>query len=247
MTVESRRAIVNHAYGGFGTGQDRLDRSLDAVGFRGGRVFFKDYLPGCPTHEEQPYAFKIFVIREALRQGFTSIVWVDARVWALKPLDPFFEILERDGVYFMEGEVGPGKAYMDSRCSDDALARSGLTRDQAASVPMFGGSLYGLDFTHPTTKEFFDEWWAWYEAGLFKSFTINTINREKMYAGGYRGRSEGFVSADPRVLGHSHDEACASFIAHRMGLPTHKVGEHYNGSDPEWNNLPGSIFACCGM
>lgn len=241
-TDPSRRAICNHAYGGFGTGQDRLNRSLDAVGFTGGRVFFKDYLPGCPTHEEQPYAFKLFVIREAIRQGFTSIVWVDARVWALKPLDPFFEILERDGIYLMTGG-----ARMDAHSSDESLVRSGLTRDQAAEVPMLGGSLYGLDLTNPKTKAFFDEWWAWYEAGLFKSFTINTINREKMYAGGYRGRSEGFVSADPRVLGHSHDEACASFIAHRMGLPIHKVGEHYNGYHPEWAALPNSYFAARGM
>jgi len=241
-TDHSHRAIVNHAYGGFGTGQDRLGRSLDAIGFKGRRVFFKDYLPGCPTHEEQPYAFKLFVIREAIRQGCTSIVWVDSRVWALKPIDPFYEMLERDGVYLMTGT-----ALMDAHSSDECLAYAGLTRDQAAGVPMLGGSLYGLDFTHPRTREFFDQWWAWYEAGMFKSFTINTINRERMYAGGYRGRSEGFVSADPRVLGHSHDEACASFIAHRMGLPVHKVGEHYNGYHPDWASLPNSYFVSQGM
>jgi hypothetical protein len=35
---------------------------------------------------------------------------------------------------------------------------------------------------------------------------------------GHKGRNVGFVSADPRVKGHRHDQTALSILAHRIGM-----------------------------
>jgi hypothetical protein len=37
-------------------------------------------------------------------------------------------------------------------------------------------------------------------------------------ASGYPGRNHGFVSADPTVRGHRHDQTVLSILAHRLGM-----------------------------
>lgn len=238
-----RRVIVNFAKGhAYPAGQRRLEESLARVGYTGDVAFFNEYLPGWPKHEDDPYAFKVYAVDHVIARGYTSVLWLDSRAWAVRSVEPFFEEMEDRGHYLMHGN-----AWMDARCTDACLARSGLTRDDAASVHMLGGSIYGFDLRNDRTRAFIDEWRAWQRAGLFKGPAINEANPEPLRSAGYGGRPMGFVSTDPRVVGHSHDEACASFIAHRLGMASVPVGREYGGYSQEFAALPTTYFVSQGM
>lgn len=241
--MNPRRAIINFATSSYHNGQTRLLKSLDRVGYADGVMLTRDYPShDWPRHEDDPYAFKVYAIDAAISAGYTSIIWIDALAWAVRHPGGLFDIIERDGHYFMHGG-----AFMDCRCTDACLARSGLTRDEAASVHMLGGSIYGFDLRSDRTRAFIDEWRAWQRAGLFKGPAINEANPEPLQRAGYGGRPMGFVSTDPRVVGHSHDEACASFISHRLGMPSTPVGREYGGYSQEFAALPTTYFVSQGM
>ena len=59
--------IISCGIGGwYKAGIDRLERSLIYHGYAGDFLFYRDeYPPNCPSHADNPYAFKIAAFREA--------------------------------------------------------------------------------------------------------------------------------------------------------------------------------------
>jgi len=118
------RALINFATGRYIKGQERLKQSIEGMGvdFFG---FTDETQIGSPKHKDNPYAFKCYAIDEVLKKGYTSILWVDASVWAVKDINPLFDIIEDEG-YLME-EAGH---YVGRWCNLNAKSYFGVTDEE---------------------------------------------------------------------------------------------------------------------
>ncbi|KKN74656.1 hypothetical protein LCGC14_0388580 [marine sediment metagenome] len=211
------KCIINVSTGTYIKGLDRLRDSLDTVGFDGDLLgWTQENQIGAPLHKDNPYAFKCYAFDEALRQGYRKILWVDASIWAVKPLDPIWNGLKEHGYV---------KQYAGHLCgtwsSDEQLEYFGVTRDEAMKLEMYGnGGFLALDFDIPIAVEFFKQWKEAMLNGMFKGSWNNDNN---------------CVSSDPRCKGTRHDMICGSLIANKLEMyayPEHclmtYVGDGYN-------------------
>ena len=82
------RAIVNFAKGGwYPRAQERLKISLKDCEIP--QFYFTDESQfNSPTHQQNPYAFKLYAFEYLKKQGYTQILWVDASMWAVKDPTP---------------------------------------------------------------------------------------------------------------------------------------------------------------
>jgi hypothetical protein len=191
-------AIVNLANGAwYPRGQARLLQSLKDVGFPG-RVFaYSDPAQvGAPPHNERPYAFKIEALKRARQEGCDLVLWADAAVWAVKPLDGLFEHIEREGhVFFHSG------FNVAQWSSDSALRWFGITRDQAEQMVMLFACCFGLNLANERSVEF-----------------LTRLDESQETFPGSWTNDQHQVSQDPRCAGHRHDQTAASIIAAQLGM-----------------------------
>jgi len=196
-----KTCIINFASGGwYPEGQARLVESLRSVDFDGSTLIFSDERSiGSPTHQAAPYAFKPFALRHAYEMGYELVLWCDASVWAIKPLDGLFTYLaENTHLLFYNCNTG-------NWSSDASLKSFGITREQAFEMPMLMGICMGWNMTSPLCQEFLRRWIVKATDGV--TFPGSWTNKNKE------------VSEDPRVYGHRHDQTAASIIAHQLNMP----------------------------
>lgn len=111
-----------------------------------------------------PYAFKIYCFRKALKAGYRKILYLDSSVFAVRDVQPAFDIIDRDG-YLMQ-EAGH---YLKDWINDEALHYFGISRNALDGVIMYGNAgLLGLDFNTEIARTFFDKWEKSMQAGAFK-------------------------------------------------------------------------------
>ncbi len=198
--VSARRAITNVSVGDwYPRGQDRLALSARDVGFGGDLLMYRnEYPPGCPTHQQEPYAFKHAAFDVSAARGNGATLWADSSVWFIKPLDVLFAEIEQNGYWVMTQGWQVG-----TWCTDEALPKLGIEREASFEMVMVTACMYGLDVTSDVGREIL----AWMRA--------------RCTDGSFRGpwkREAGFVSEDKRVLGHRHDQTALSVIVHKLGL-----------------------------
>jgi hypothetical protein len=196
-----KRAILNIAVGKwYGKGQERLAESLRPSD--GDQLFWDHFPHGCPSQHTDPYAFKVWAFREAQRQGYDQALWLDASVWAIKPLKPMWRTIEDRGYLFVEDGNRVGHF-----CCDDALSIMEITRDEAMDCLIPVGACIGLDFGSVDAMCFLDSW-EWYQShGAFKGPWDNKGMR---------------ASKDERCKGHRHDISVAGVVIDRLGLEMDK-------------------------
>jgi len=212
-TAAAKRAILNVATGPYVPLQDRLGKSLTAVDWNGGLLRWTNELPpGSPSHDLAPYGFKLYAISEALKKGYTSMLWLDAPCVAARPLAPVFEKIERDGHCFVSGDERLG-----NWASDDCLAAFGIPRDAAMSMPLLNGAFIGLDLEHSRSREWYRRIVQQCEAGLFKGAALTEHAPAEVRARNV-DKDTGHLSDDPRCWGHRHDEAVGSCLAALLGM-----------------------------
>jgi hypothetical protein len=212
-TDSTKRAILNVATDRYVRLQDRLVKSLAAVGWDGGLLSWTNELPpGSPPHELAPYGFKLYAISEALSQGHTSVLWLDAPCLASKALAPIFEKIEHDGHCFVSGDERLG-----NWASDDCLGAFGIPRDLAMGMPLLNGAFIGLDLEHSRTREWYRRILQQCEAGLFKGAALTEHAPAAVRARNV-DKDTDHLSEDPRCWGHRHDEAVGSCLAHALGM-----------------------------
>lgn len=211
------QCVINVAVGSwYPNGQDRLSVSLDKVGFKGGRLFWKDsYPPGCPTHQQTPYAFKVYAFKEALHRGYTHVLWMDSSAWALGNLDSVFQVIDSDGYLLVKNRGWKTGQW----CSDDALAPLGITREEAMEMPHLSALVMGLNFKNAVASAFYETWKKLADDGVT-----------------FAGRSG---SKYPGVLGHRHDQTAASVVSLRLGMKWTPMGQYFD----YWCEKPGDSVA----
>jgi hypothetical protein len=91
---------------------DRLERSLEQVGFD---CEFMPWRPGSfpvdsPAHMDVPFAFKPYCLSEAREHGGKLLLWLDSSCVAVRPLEPIFDQIKRDGyILFRNGHHRVGE------------------------------------------------------------------------------------------------------------------------------------------
>lgn len=213
----SKECIINVGHGGwYPKGTERLRRSLIHHGYPGELMLWSGLMPpGSPSHKDVPYGMKVHAFEAAFVAGHTRVLWLDCSVWCVKYPEHHMRSLAGDGHYLL----GNGDWRCDQWCNDHALAYFGLTRAEAASIPLISSGVLGLDMANERSREFFAQW------------------KNAMLAGAFKGAwtavpEEG--SGD-RYRGHRHDQTCASIIAHRLGMvlqPTEVYDVYYRPDMP---------------
>ncbi len=193
--------IINVACGGwYPKGQDRLRKNLDAVGFSGTKMFWRDSFPAGKTHAAIPYGFKPFAFDEARKAGFKKVLWMDAAELVEKSVQPIFDHIERVS-YFLMNNVGFNNGEW---CSDAALKTLNLDREESFKMPHLMACVMGFDFENIVCNEFLDRWLA-------------LANDGKTFIGKHTN-ANGEVSKDKRVRGHRHDQTAASALSLKLGM-----------------------------
>ena len=198
----NKRAVVSFANerGRYVQNMARLSESLRNNFTTGDFIgFVNESSLGAPKHEDDPYSFKIFCFKKVLEQGYTSILYLDSSVFAVKNIDTLFDKIEQDG--FLMQRAGYNCAEW---CNDFVLEHFEISRDVAETMPMIGNAgMLGLDFTKELPKEFFERWQNAQQAGCFKGSWTNTNNSE---------------SADERCRGSRHDMSCSSILVNKLNV-----------------------------
>jgi hypothetical protein len=227
-TSESpKRVILNVADGRYTQYQDRLLGSLNAVKNDVPLLLWRDqFPPGSPPHQIHPYVFKLFAIREAIKAGYTSILWVDSGVWFIQHPHLLFERIEAEGhLFYIDAD------RLGSWSSDAAIEVFGMTRDQIFEKDMrlLSGTMYGFDTANPKTAEFLRQWWRHWEIGTFAGHYLNEAVAADVQGVRRHNKTVGFVSDDPRCQGHRMDETVASFLAYQMDMKLTWLGDMFQG------------------
>ncbi len=204
--MEKSQCIINLATGHYIKGQQRLKQSLLNVGFKGDFLgWTHESEIGAPSHKIDPYAFKCYGFQRAYDIGYTQVLWVDASVYAVKPVEPIFEYMEKHGHICQEAGHMAG-TWSNDRC----LEYFNLTRDEALEIVMIGNAGFlGLDLNAMRSGQFLNRWMQASKESIFRGKWSNDLLTE---------------SQDPRCKGHRHDMSCSSIIANQLSM------EHVKGN-----------------
>jgi hypothetical protein len=193
----------------------RLEESLVRVGFDGDFLFWDEEVPdGCPAHFEAPFAFKTFCFNIAKRMGYSQILWIDSPCIALRSLTPIFNEITKNGYIFFNNNYDQS---MGQWISDDALAKNGITRDEAMKIPELPCSVLGLDMRSELAINFLDQWALIMGDGITAKGTTTIIKDWDDYQA-ISWNKDNRISNDLRVKGHRHDQSAAGIVAHRLGM-----------------------------
>ena len=220
--------VVNVANGEwYAAGQARMVASLRAHGYRGETLLWRDALPpGCPTHEITPYAFKVWAIQHARAQGFQRVAWLDSSIVAVNSLTPIANWLRTQPVFI---HAQPA-TMVGNWASDDSIQWLRIEREQAMLIHSLDASVLFFDFTRPSASRVFERWHAAALAGTpFRGSHRNDL---------------GQVSADPRVLGHRHDQTILSIIAWQEGLPAYQWFDSITRHAKRYRLREDTVFVC---
>jgi hypothetical protein len=210
-----KRCIVSVANGiPYMRWQRDTEQSLAAAGEPAMRLFWNGaYPPGCPSHAVAPFAFKYYALKEAYRQGYEQVMWLDATVLAKANLQPIWDQIAGEGHMFVASGL-----WLGNWCSDRALSLFGLPREEAFGIPCVAGCVFGLNYAKPEGRQLLEGIREFTFQGAMQGPHIDERYGQMDWSD-FPSISIGFVSADPRVYGHSHDEAVFAALLHMLGLP----------------------------
>ena len=217
--------IISCGVGGwYAAGIDRMERSLIYHGYGGDMLFWRDEYPeGCPPHNENPYAFKIYAFREAFKRGYKIVVWLDCSFWAIKNPMPILDIINEHGLFAFRSGYNCAET-----CPDNLLYDVGITRDVAEQIPETATGIVGINIDNPNGKKVFEYWEDFCERGLFINSRVHNSNE----------------SADPRFKFGRQDQSAFSMALYKAGVEFNYVDyvSYYDHSNPLKNSDKAYFF-----
>lgn len=165
MTTTHKRAIVSFANrtGNYVKALARLSDSL-RDNFQGDFfAWIGEEALGSPKHSDNPYAFKIHAIDKAIERGYTQILWLDSSFYAIKNVEPLFEIIKRDGLLMQDSGC-----YLGDWTNDRTLEYFDIDRETAKMIPMFLAGFLGIDIKNKLASDFYLLWKESMLKGYFK-------------------------------------------------------------------------------
>jgi hypothetical protein len=148
--------VVNFSTHQYYPGQQRLKDSLKGVK----SLMIRNYLSGCPTHQESPYEFKIHAIEKAFKSD-DIVLWADSSMYLVGDIKKIENLIINDG-YYME-EAGH---YVKSWCNAHTREYFNL-QPYEDHFTMFSAGLLGLNKNNEQAMSFFEQWKASAKDGCF--------------------------------------------------------------------------------
>lgn len=177
-------------------GIDRLERSLNYVGWAGHTILWKSYPEGSPKHEGVgQYNFKVYAFKEAFKLGYTVVLWADCSLWAVANPMPVFNYVDEKGLYFFKSGYS-----LAETATDGLLYYANEKREDLVDVSEFATGLVGININNPDGREFFENWERYMLDGMF---------------GGSRGHNP-VDSKHPLFKFSRQDQSAASMVLHKM-------------------------------
>lgn len=147
--------------------------------------------PGSKTFKDSMYGFKVYCIKECLRQGYGVVIYLDAAMMVEADVSPVLKLANEIGVV-----CAIDRSLLYDRISDACLAYFEKERAELGDLTIVGGSLYVFDFSNEIAVNVFEHWKQMEALGLFGS--------EEQAARG-------------ELNGHRHDEACMAVALNMSG------------------------------
>jgi hypothetical protein len=202
--------VVNFATKPYYKGQERLVSSLKGAK----SLIMRDYLGGCPTHQQSPYEFKIHAIEKAFELD-DVVLWCDASLFLVGDLSKVENIILQDG-YFME-EAGH---YVKDWCNASTRDYFKLTESEKGFI-MFSAGFLGLNKNSPIAMDFFSQWKASAKAGCFKGDWSN--HRHDMTCGSIIAQRLGMKyqrgGSHMAYIGQGYSKPESGVVFHLQGIP----------------------------
>jgi hypothetical protein len=174
----------------------RLEESLENVEWNGSKCLWNDIWPNDHYDTRCPYNVKPAAFEEAIRANYKNILWVDSSVWAVQNPQPLFDVINRDGYFFLNNG-----ANLAQTVNDKCLDYFKINRDEAEGMTECASGILGVNTEHEDGISFIRQW---IKAG-----------KDGAYSG---SRLHDNQSEDPRFLYHRQDQSAASCIINLMGL-----------------------------
>ena len=189
-------------------GQRRMAEACDDLSIS--RSEYRDCLPSnCPSHADVPYAFKAYALEE-ISQKFSTLLWLDASVVPIRPLDGLFEKIESDGYWICRNGWSN---YTWTADEAYPLLFPGIelnnARELNKTIPHVVATAFGISVAHPIGLAILDEYMALAKNGAFRGPWWNSNSPEDCH------KQRAAPCGPPDVRGHRHDQTALSVIAAR--------------------------------
>lgn len=160
------------------------------------------------------YTAKPFALKECMDDGATIAILLDAAFYPIRDIFPLVDHIAQHGYYLCDNGFQVGEWS-----SDDCLNRMAISREKAMLMRECSSYCVGLNFANASVecKGLLNDWCWWAQDGV--AFVAPHTNTRGNFAR-KSDRNPGFVSADPRVRGHRHDQTILSLLAPIYGLTT---------------------------
>lgn len=228
------RRIVNVATDSWSEGQRRLIGRAKEYG-ENVRYWANQFPPGCPPHRQHgslaapladcvPYAFKAYALKHAADAGDDLLLWCDACINPIRPLDSLWEKIERDG-YFVCDNGWTNYQWTADSAYPDLFPESFIhgkdhgfeeARETNKKISHVVATCFGLNVRHPLGALFLGEYYRL--ASGTRAFCGPWQNELAPSVAGRNTDRVAGTCGPPDVLGHRHDQTAASVIAWRLGF-----------------------------
>lgn len=196
MELSKKGCLINAAVGGwYPRGTDRLVRSMIYHGWKYDILTWKDepineyYQPG------NPYTIKAAALAEAMRRGYTHILWMDCSLWVTEDPNVLMQQIDAEGGLFIRSGYN-----LAQTSADEDLLFASMTRDQAELLPELWSCIFGINL----------------ETKQGRSFTFIFLEAAK--AGVFNTpRTHSNMSTDERFLHARQDQTAATIAYHLSG------------------------------
>lgn len=156
-------------------------------------------------HDYTAYCAKPFVLAAARNSGADIAILVDAAFYAIRSIQPLIQHIARNGYYLCRNGYSVGEWS-----SDDCLNRMGTNREEAWKIEEASSYCVGLNFADGRCTELLRSWCGYASDRLTIPGPHTSLYEQ--------GRNKGFVSVNPIVRGHRHDQTVLSILAYKIGM-----------------------------
>jgi hypothetical protein len=191
------KCIINVAIG------DRYPKEQEVLGKSLAKHFDGDFLawtdwPNDNYNKANHYNVKAAAFEEAIKKGYSQILWLDSPVIALKDVGPIFDTITANGYLTMKNDA----YHCAESCNDNSLEYFKVTRDQAATFQEHAGGAIGVDMRDSEGRQLIE---------LFiKACKEGACDGSRLHDG---------QSKDPRFKYHRQCQSVISLAANTLGLP----------------------------
>ena len=159
---------------------------------------YTEYPKEILSHEQIPYGFKYFIIKQKLEEGYKRVIWLDSSVIFTDNLDWVWEHLELYDCMLIENCHDVGRFT-----SDKCLEYFKFHRKDAYKIKSLCGGLIGFSKSKKSIELLNEMTRLALDGQIFQGHFSNENNE---------------VSTNNKVKGHRHDQSVITLLSNKMNM-----------------------------